>query len=240
MENSLYITLSRQEALRRQMDVVANNIANASTTGFKSQRMLFLEYLERPDRQGDRMSFVQDYGLLRNTQVGPLSVTNNPLDVALRGEGYMAAETLSGVRYTRGGSLELNPDRELTERNGLPILDTNNNRIVIPAGAVDIRIQGEGTVTVDGQQIAKIKVVSFADEQKLSELGGGLYGSDQAEIAVEQPNLTQGAVEGSNVQPVVEVTQMIDVLRSYQSVQRIMDTEHERIRNAIRQLSRAS
>ncbi len=238
MENSLYITLSRQEALRRQLDVVSNNIANMNTTGFKSQRMLFLEYLERPDREGDRMSFVQDYGLQRNVDVGPIQVTNNELDVALRSDGYFAIETISGPRYTRGGALQLNADRELVDRSGLPLLDANNQRIIMPAGTTEIHIAGDGTVSTENGEVAKLKVVTFADPQKMMELGGGLYETAQAEIAVEQPQVTQGAIEGSNVQGVVEVTQMIDVLRTYQSVQKLIDTEHERIRGAIGKLAR--
>ncbi|MFV3129341.1 flagellar basal-body rod protein FlgF [Niveispirillum sp. KHB5.9] len=238
MENSLYITLSRQEALRRQLDVVSNNIANMNTTGFKSQRMLFLEYMERPDKQGDRMSFVQDYGLLRNTEAGPLTVTNNELDVALRGEGYFAVETLSGTRYTRGGAFQLNSNREVVDHSGLPLMDTNNQRIVVPADAKDIHIAGDGSVGTEAGPLGKLKVVTFADQQKMMELGGGLYEANQEEIAVEQPEVTQGTIEGSNVQSVVEMTQMIDVLRTYQSVQKMIDTEHERIRGAIGKLAR--
>lgn len=239
MENTLYITLSRQGALARQMDVVSNNVANMNTSGFKSQRMLFLEYLERPDRQGDRMSFVQDYGLQRNIETGPINVTNNELDVALRGDGYFAVETLSGNRYTRGGSLQLNVNREIVDKNGLPLLDTNNQRVVIPAGVKGISIAGDGTVSTEQGRLSQLKVVTFAEEQKMQQLGGGLYDTKQEEIAVEQPNVTQGAVEGSNVQGVVEVTQMIEVLRTYQSVQKLIDSEHDRIRGAISRLGRA-
>lgn len=239
MENSLYITLSRQEALRRQMDVVSNNIANMNTTGFKSQRMLFLEYLERPDRQGERMSFVQDFGLLRNVDAGPLTVTNNELDVAMRGEGYFAVETLTGTRYSRGGAFQLNNNREIVDHSGLPVLDTNNQRITVPADSTQIHIAGDGAVSTEAGPLGKLKVVTFADQQKMMELGGGLYEANQEEIAVEQPQITQGAIEGSNVQSVVEMTQMIDVLRTYQNVQKMIDTEHERIRGAIGKLARA-
>lgn len=238
MENSLYITLSRQEALRRQMEVTSNNIANMNTSGYKAQRMLFLEYLERPDRQGDRMSFVQDYGLQRNVDVGPLTVTNNEMDVALRSEGYFAVETLTGTRYTRGGAFQLNADREVVDKSGLPLLSDANQRIVIPADAVEIKITGDGTVSTEAGPVAKLKVVTFAEQQRLMELGAGLYETTQAEIAVTQPMVTQGAIEQSNVQSVAEMTQMIDVLRTYQSVQKMIDTEHERMRTAIRQLGR--
>jgi len=199
--------------------------------------MLFLEYMEQPDKQ-TRMSFVQDFGLLRNTQPGPLTMTGNPLDLALRGEGYFTVETLSGPRYTRAGNLQLNANRELVDINGLPVLSDNDQRIVIPDNAADIKIMGDGTITTENGPVAKLKVVNFDDEQKLQELGGGLYATDQEPRPVEQPLLTQGAIEGSNVQPIVESTQMMEVLRAYQSTQKLIDSEHERMRTAIRQLAR--
>lgn len=238
MENTLYIALSRQEALRRQMDVVAHNIANMTTTGFKGQRMLFQEYLERPDRQNATMSFVTDFGTMRNTMPGAMNVTNNPLDVALRDTGYFAVETVAGTRYTRNGSFSLNADRELVDVNGLPVLDTNNARIVLPADAADITITGNGAVIAGQDEIARLKVVTFADEQRMNELGGSLLSTTQQEVPVENPQIAQGAVEGSNVQPVIEMTQMMEVARQYQSNQRILESEHERIRGALQKLSR--
>ena len=237
MENPIYVALSRQEALRRQMDVVANNIANMNTTGYKQQRMLFQEYLDKPERN-ERVSFVQDYGLMRDVRPGVLTVTNNTLDLALRGEGYFTVETLSGPRYTRAGAMQLNGDRELVDANGLPVLSEGDARITIPANVASITVSGDGTVSSEQGEIAKLKVVTFDDQQLMSELGGGLYATDQEPVPVAQPQVTQGALETSNVQPIVETTQMIDVLRQYQSTQRMIDTEHERLRTAIQRLGR--
>src|SRR5262245_10619145 len=122
METPIYIALSRQETLRRQMDVIANNIANMNTTGYKSQRMLFLEYLEQPAR-GEKLSFVQDFGMMRDVRPGNLNITNNQLDVALRSEGFFAVDTAGGARYTRGGAWQLNDQRQIVDVNGLPLLD---------------------------------------------------------------------------------------------------------------------
>ncbi len=238
MENPIYIALSRQDALRRQMDIVAHNVANMNTAGFKAQRMLFLEHLEKPTRQDDRMSFVTDFGTLRNIDAGPLQVTDNPLDLALRGEGYFAVETLNGPRYTRAGGFQLNADRELVDKNGLPVLNDQDQRIVIPEGAARITVQGDGQIETELGPVARLKVVTFADQQRMQELGAGLYSTEQEEVPVAAPQVTQGAIEGSNVQPVLEMTAMIDVLRAYQSTQRMLDSEHERQRTAIRQLGR--
>ncbi|WP_119678531.1 flagellar basal-body rod protein FlgF [Indioceanicola profundi] len=238
MENTLYIALSRQEALRRQVDVMANNVANMNTTGFKAQRMLFLEYLEQPDRQQDSMSFVQDFGLMRNVAPGPLMVTDNPLDVALRDRGYFAVETFAGPRYTRGGSFQMNADRELVDGNGLPVLSDQDARIIIPAAAQHVTITGNGTVMTEEGEVARMKVVTFADEQRMETLGGGLYATAQEPEVLENPQVAQGAIEGSNVQPVVEMTQMMEVVRQYQNTQKMIDGEHERIRTALQKLSR--
>lgn len=238
MENPIYIALSRQDALRRQMDIVAHNVANMNTSGFKAQRLLFVEYLEKPAHQHERMSFVTDIGTLRNVGAGPMTVTDNPLDLALRGEGYFAVETLNGPRYTRAGNFQLNAARELVDQNGLPVLDDQDRRIVIPEGTARITVQGDGQIETEQGPVARLKIVSFADQQRLQELGAGLYSTDQPEVPVAAPQVTQGAVEGSNVQPVVEMTQMIDVLRAYQSTQRLLENEHERQRTAIRQLGR--
>ncbi|MDE1147676.1 MAG: flagellar basal-body rod protein FlgF [Azospirillaceae bacterium] len=239
MENPIYIALSRQEALSRQMDVVANNIANMNTTGYKQQRVLFQEYMEKPGR-GERVSFTQDYGLMRDTRAGVMQSTNNTLDVALKGDGYFTVETLSGPRYTRAGNFQINDRRELVDQNGLPVLDRNDNRITIPDNISDLKIQGDGTVMADRAQLAQLKVVNFDDQQKMQTLGGGLLTTTQTPQAVTNPQVIQGALEGSNVQAIVESTNMIEVLRQYQLNQKMIEEEHDRIRNAITHLTKAS
>jgi flagellar basal-body rod protein FlgF len=245
METPIYIALSRQDTLRRQMDVIANNIANMNTSGFKSERMLFLEYMEQPQR-GEKLSFVEDFGMLRDTKPGNTQVTGNQLDVALRGPGYFAVETSNGPRYTRGGAWQVTDDRTLVDQNGLPLLDDAGARIVIPQNAVDVRIKGDGTIEVDGprgqadQQVGKLRIVTFANEQEMKQLGSGLYATTQDEQPVPNAQVAQGSIENSNVQPIIEMTQMIEVLRQYQNNQKILDSEHDRQENAIRTLGKVA
>jgi flagellar basal-body rod protein FlgF len=239
METPIYIALSRQETLKRQMDVIANNIANMNTSGFKSQRMLFTEFLEQPAR-GEKLSFVEDFGMMRDIRPGALTITNNQLDVALRSEGFFAVDTAAGPRYTRGGSWQLNDQRQIVDVNGLPLLDEAGNRLTVPQNAAEIRVQGDGTIETDVGPLGKLKVVTFADPQQMEELGAGLYTTKQAEQPVAQPQIAQGAVENSNVQPIIEMTQMIEVLRQYQNNQKIIDSEHDRQQTAIRQLGRVA
>jgi flagellar basal-body rod protein FlgF len=244
MENPIYIALSRQDALRRQMDVVANNLANMTTPAYKNQRMMFLEYLAKPatvgGQSGDKVSMVQDYGMRRNTAPGATTATNNPLDVALHGNGYMAVETRDGQRYTRSGHLQLDLDRQIVDASGLPVMDEQDRPMTVPQNAGPVTITADGTVSTEQGQIGKIKLVQFEREQFMKDLGGGLYTTDEAPVPAMDLKVVQGAVEESNVQSVVEMTQMIDIPRQYATTQKIIDAEHERQRNAITKLSRLS
>ncbi|HYD30401.1 MAG TPA: flagellar basal-body rod protein FlgF [Azospirillaceae bacterium] len=239
MENPIYISLSRQTALQRQMEMVANNIANMNTTAYKNQRMLFQEYVDRP-AIGEKISLVQDYNTTRELREGPIQATNNPLDVALQGDGYFTVETMSGPRYTRAGHFRLNNDSELVDGNGLPVMGENDLRLQIPQNARTIDIKGDGTIIADNVQVGRIKVVRFEREQFMKETAGGLYVTDEQPLDAPDTKMAQGMLEQSNVQPVLEMTSMIEIMRQYQSNQKMMEAEHERQRTAISKLGRVS
>ena len=185
MENPIYIALSRQDALRRQMDVVANNLANMTTPAYKNQRMMFLEYLAKPAATPvEKISMVQDYGVLRNTAVGPISSTGNPLDVALQGDGYLTVETRDGQRFTRNGRLQLDLDRQIVDTNGLPVLNEQDLPMTVPQNSGPVTIAADGTVSSDQGQIGRIKLVRFEREQFMTELGGGIYTTDEPPLPV--------------------------------------------------------
>jgi len=246
MENPLYIALSRQTALRRQLDVTANNIANMNTAGYKGQHMLFVEYLAKPQGIGvqprdQKMSMVQDLSVIRDLRAGPLAHTGNPLDVALQGDGYLVVETSSGPRYTRTGTMQLDGNRRIVDMNGLPLLGEGDQPIEIPQEAGAITIKGDGTIeTAQGGAIGRLQIVRFDRPQFMQEIGGGLYASDDEPQPAEDTRVVQGAIEQSNVQAVVEMTQMTEILRQYQSTQRMIENEHERQRTAIQRLARAN
>lgn len=245
MENPIYIALSRQDALRRQMDVAAHNVANMNTPGFKQQRVLFVEYLAQPPAgtpgaKAQKLSMVQDLSVLRDLREGPINRTGNPLDLALQGNGYFAVETADGPRYTRAGGFQLDGERRIVDANGLPVLDDADRPIQIPADATDITVTADGTVATEQGPLARLKIVRFEREQFMNELGGGLHATDEPPLAAEGTKVVQGAVEGSNVQAVVEMTQMTEILRQYQSNQRLIEAEHERQRSAISRLTRVN
>ncbi|HEX2114010.1 MAG TPA: flagellar basal-body rod protein FlgF [Alphaproteobacteria bacterium] len=247
MENPSYIALSQQMALRRQMDVIATNIANASTPGFKAERIMFAELVagKAPypfsgtigTRPG--LSFVSEMGMLRDTTDGGMTQTGNTLDLAISGPGYFAVETPAGTRYTRQGAFRLDQDGRIVTVDGYPLLDAQDRPISIRPGETRIEISTKGAVTTESGEVGRIQIAQFEDEQAMRKIGAGLYETDQdpvpGEIAAE---IRQGMLEGSNVKAVTEVTSMMEILRRYQSAQKIIDSEHELERRAIEKLSR--
>lgn len=241
MENTTYIALSRQMALWRQMDVVANNMANTNTPGFKRERMMFEDYLLPAGDGGraDELAFVQDRAVYRDLAAGPLKRTDNPLDVALNGDGYFVVETPEGMRYTRAGRFHLDETGMLLNSSGHPVMQPGDIPIVFAPNEADINIGRDGTISTENGIIGRLRVVRFDNEQELRKAGGGLYASEQMPVEIARPDVVQGMLEQSNVNPVEETTQMIEVLRSYQFVQKVLEQEHERRGKAIEVLSGA-
>ncbi|MBP2298779.1 flagellar basal-body rod protein FlgF [Azospirillum picis] len=240
MENSIYVALSRQMALQRQLDVTSNNIANMNTTGYKNQRMLFTEFLEKPGLH-EKVSFVQDRAVVRDLSNGPMTQTGNPLDLALTGQGYFTVDTASGPRYTRAGNFRLNDQRQIVDAGGLPLLANNGQPLTVPAGTTDIKVSGDGTIATELGPVGKLNIVTFKKEQLMTEVGNGLYVTDeQPEPAPADTKVAQGLLETSNVKPVVEMTQMIEIQRQYMSAQRMIENEHERIRGMLQKLGRTA
>lgn len=240
METSTYIALSRQGALRRRMDVVAGNLANMNTTAYKAQHLLFASYLNGPGGPGvptgDAVAMVTDRAVVRDPTEGPLEHTGNPLDVAVRGPGFLVVETAGGPRYTRSGRLQIDLERRLVDGNGLAVLDDTDRPLVVPVGAAAVTIDGEGNVRSAAGPIGRLRLVEFDDPLGLTPLGGGLYVANEAPQDAAETRIVQGALEGSNVRPIVEMTQMIEISRAYQAVQTFVESEHERRQGAVRRL----
>ncbi|MGE5478056.1 MAG: flagellar basal-body rod protein FlgF [Bacteroidales bacterium] len=240
MENTSYIALSRQNALWRQMDVVANNMANTNTPGYKSQHMMFREFLvdtrSSARATGTKLSFVQDTALLRDTREGALTKTDNPLDVGIHGEGYFQIETQAGMRFTRNGHFRLDEGGMLVNTEGFAVMDKNDNPIIFAPNETQISINGDGSVATENGVVANLKVVRFANEQNLRNSGDGLYETTEQPETMQRPQVAQGMMEESNVQPVLEITKMTELLRQYQAAQSMIDKEHDRTIKAIETL----
>lgn len=234
MENPIYIALSRQSSQRREMDVIAHNIANSNTPGFKTEKMLFREFLREPE-DGEPISLVQDVGLARDMTEGPAKPTGNRFDVMIHGEGFFVVDTPLGERYTRHGRFQLDAESTLVTSDGYPV-QGEGGAITIPQDGGPVSIAADGTLTNEDGVIGRLQVVEFEDLEQLSRGANNLYNTEENPQAVVEPNMSQGMIEGSNVQTILELTRMIDVSRSYTGVKSFMDEEDERIKTMIRTL----
>ena len=249
MENALLIGLSRQTVLERQLDVVANNIANVNTTGFKADQSLFQEYL-MPGAHEDnfvgrdrRESYVQDRGTYRDFSQGPADQTKNPMDVAIQGSAFFVVQTQAGERYTRDGGFQLNNQGQLVTAEGDQVLGTAGPIIFQPTDH-DVNVAPDGTVTVQegtsrtDSLRGKLRLVSFADAQQLLKQGSNLY---SATDGAAQPDLKatveQGYIEKSNVNAVGEMSRMIELTRAYSQIATMLNQESDLHKTAIEQLA---
>lgn len=240
MENTAYVAMSRQAALKTQMDLIANNIANMSTPGYRAQNVVFQEYVSKPLGSDLPLSMVLNYGQYQDTKTGPMTHTGNVLDMAIQGPGYFQIQTEDGIRYTRAGSFRLNNLGEIVDGEGRTLVNEEGASIIVPAGSTEIKISKEGLISNQDGDITRIKLSEFEDPQSLEALGNGLYKTDDKPQEAELTTLVQGSLEGSNVNSVLEMTRMVDVLHAYQSTQRMLQTEHDRQRTMIRQLTQAT
>ena len=250
MENALLINLSRQSALERQLDVIANNIANVNTSGFKADSSLFEEYLNTPAHEDNfvgsdrRVSFVQDRGTFRDMSSGPLDATKNPLDVAIDGSAFLTVQTPGGERYTRDGNLHINAQGQLVTVAGNPVIGASGP-IVFQQTDHDINITPDGTITVvegSGRTDSirgTLRLASFADAQKLLKEGLNLYsaGAAGAPQIDTKSTVRQGFLEKSNVNAVGEMSRMMEVTRAYTSIATLMQQQSELQKTAIQQLA---
>ena len=239
MESPLLLALSRQLAVRDQMESIANNVANMSTPSYKGERTLFHEYLN--GQKGPTQTiFPQLKGLFRETMEGPIAATGNSLDVALRGKGFLVVEAPNGIRFTRDGHLSLNNKNQIVTQQGLPVLGVNNRPMTVPQDAGSIIIDKDGSIFAGDARVGKFKLVNFENEQRLVRAGDGLYKTDAAQLPVKDLEVEQYSLESSNIQPVLEITRMIEASRIYQSAQKIVTSEDERIRKTIERLAKVA
>ena len=249
MENALLVGLSRQMVLERQMDVVANNVANVNTNGYKADKSLFEEYLKTGAHEDnfigrDRaVSYVLDNGTYKDFSQGPTEPTKNPLDVAIDGSGFLVVQTPAGERYTRNGGLQINNQGQLVTAAGDPVLG-NSGPIVFQQTDHDVSIAADGNVTVqEGTSRTdavrgKLRIVRFANEQSLQKEGSNLY---SAAAGAAQPDtaskLQQGFIEKSNVNSVTEMSRLIEVTRTYTQIANLLQQQSDLHKSAIEKLA---
>ena len=236
MENGILVALSRQTTLERHLAVIAHNIANADTPGFKRLDLMLDDHplpKPLPARRGDAAVFVRDVATVRDGSDGRLEITGNPLDVAVRGEGYFVVNTGFGQRYTRDGHFRLDEAGQLVTSDGHAVLGQGDRPIVLTRADTRISIGRDGTIASDLGPVGRLRIVRLAEEAAAELSGGDLVQGGGAVADVAEPVVVQGMVERSNVEPILELEEMIRVHRAYEQTSHFLSREDERIRKVI-------
>jgi flagellar basal-body rod protein FlgF len=245
MDNALLVGLSRQMALRRELDVIANNIANMNTSGFKQEQVLFEQYLDPTARHeyfpgnDRRISFVIDRATVQDFSQGPLNRTEAPLDVALDGQGFFAVQTPNGERYTRGGNFHINAQGQLVNPSGHPVLG-QGGPITFEPNDTNITIATDGTISTPNGDRGKLRLVRFPNPGQLTKQGDSLWSAPAGvtpQVADVTTRAVQGALEKSNVQTVLEINRMMEITRAYTNVSNMQQRTDELRRKAIEKLA---
>ncbi|WP_428486615.1 flagellar hook-basal body complex protein [Rhodopila sp.] len=241
MDITIALAASRLMAQQRALDVTANNIANANTPGYRAERMQFADFISQQDGTaapsgGRSITYTQDRATWREQQPGTLTHTANTFDLALAGDGYFTVSTKAGPRLTRDGRFGLMPDGTLADSKGDAALDTAGKPVQLSPADTQISIAGDGSISSENGQLGKIGVVQPTDPMKMTAEGATNFVSGSPTQPVAVPGVVQGAIEDSNVQPVLETTRMMDNLRQFQLVTQLVQAEGDRQQNAIDKL----
>lgn len=242
MDNSQLVALSRQSALQRQFELLANNIANTDTVGFKGRGVRFEEY-RMPNAKADedrglarQISFVADRGTTLDLSDGALMRTGAPLDIALRGSSLIAVRTAAGERYTRSGALSLDEKGTLVTADGYPVLG-DGGPITTDPQSMPLSITSDGVVTGRDGPIGRIKLVNVSDPKLLINEGRNLYSATKPLPVDANAIVVPGALEKSNVEPVLAMSKLIAVNRAYASLVGLMQRLDDKTGTAIERLA---
>jgi len=237
MDAANYATLSRQAGLWREMDIVANNIANSATTGFRQEGLIFSEFVKASP---DGRSLSMGNGNVRNTSFvqGALTQTGGSLDFAIEGDGFFLIETPNGERLSRAGAFSVDSAGDLVTPDGLRVLDAGGAPLFVPPDAGTISVSSDGTMSADGRLLGQIGMVRPTDPLSMIREDGVMFLSEAGFEPAENSRILQGFIENSNVDSVTSIARMIEVQRAYELGQSFLDSENERIRNALRSFTK--
>lgn len=238
MDNASYTTLTRQSGLMQEMQVLANNIANASTTGFRAEGVMFSEHVKALRDGAPSLSMatasVRDTAMMQ----GGLTQTGGTFDLAIEGNGFFLIDTPQGERLTRAGTFGPNENGDLVTQDGHPVLDAGGAPVFVPQGVGSIGISPDGTISAGGQPVGQVGIVIPIDPKQMRREGGVMFDA----IGGYEPSLDgrmlQGFLEASNVNPILEISRMIEVQRAYELGQSFLDKEDARIRGVIEAIRR--
>jgi flagellar basal-body rod protein FlgF len=242
MDNALMLGLQTQRVLQRRLDVSANNLANISTAGFKADALMTEEVDDTgasADANPTDIRFVRDVGLTRDMGQGEIASTGNPLDVAIEGNGFFMVQGPNGPQYTRDGAFKLTGDGQLVTGDGRPVLNSGGAPITFDAQGESPTIGRDGAITVAGNEVGRLGVVMFTSPGALSKVGDNLWDAHGQQSQPFDGVVVQGALEGSNVRPVIEITRLIEISRAYQSAAQFVANADALRQRAIQTLGQA-
>ena len=245
MDNALYVGLSRQMTLRRQLDIVANNIANANTTGFKTEDLMVRTEQAKPAKTLDGsapVKFVMDTGVARDFTQGALTKTGGDFDLGIAGKGFFTIQTPAGNRYTRDGRFTTNPEGQLVTESGNLVLDDGGGPLSIDPKLGPVNIGQDGTVSQGAVRVGKIGLVRPDDLSTFAKDGNNLYRNtaNTTPQPVTDAQIQQGMLEASNVNSVTEITKLIEIQRAYEGVAKMMDNTSELSKSAVERLGKVN
>ncbi|HLJ72879.1 MAG TPA: flagellar basal-body rod protein FlgF [Roseiarcus sp.] len=241
MQSGLYVSLSGQVALERRLETIANNIANMNTAGFRADGVSFSAELAKAGEQQVAFASAGDTYITRGA--GPLAKTDNPLDLAIQGDGWFGIQTPNGIAYTRDGRMQMTETGALQTVNGYQVLDAGGAPIGLDPNAGPPTISADGMITQDGKQISAVGLFSIPDDAKLTRtVNSGVIPDKPANPILDftQNGVVQGSVEGSNVNPIMEMTKLITVTRNFDSLSAAMSQSESSLQDAIKTLGGAT
>jgi len=236
LENATYVTLTRQSGLLKELQTVANNVANMATAGYRAEGVVFAEMVQALPTEGGAVAMTDARVRFTSTLQGGLSKTNGTLDLAIQGDGFFLIEYPDGDRLSRNGAFTANPQNELVTMDGYRVLDAGGAPVFIPPDATTITFSPDGTMGADGRPITQIGLYRVENTADLLRADGVTFISDAPLLPADDATIAQGFIEDSNVNPVWEITRMIEVQRAYELGQKFLDKEDERMRAVLRVL----
>ncbi len=233
MSDGIYPTLGRQAGLMREMSVIAQNIANANTTGYRAEGIIFSEHVVAGGRNAPSISFASATGRETRFAQGGMDRTGGTFDLAIEGDGFFLVDVGGTPHLTRAGAFLAGPDGDLVTPEGHAVLDDGGAPLFVPTDARDVFVGRDGTISADGEPIAKVGIVAPDDPGMMERRAGTMFAAE-GYTPLEEPAVMQGFLEASNVNPVMEIARMVSVQNAYQMGQGFMDREHERMQSMLR------
>ena len=246
MIRGLYTAATGMVTESQRTDVIANNLANVNTVGYKKDETISTEFERTLLKRINDGQPIPDVGELgRGSMVEEIATTHdqcatrqtgNPYDVAIAGTGYFAVQTAQGIRYTRNGAFTRSSDGELVTMSGQPVLDTNNRPINIPDGK-NVVIGSKGTIAVDGEDIGQLQFVQFTNDNRIMKVGDNLYqAADNEPTTAATGTIMQESLEMSNVNVVSEMVKLINAYRAYEANSKAVVSQDSLLDKAVNQV----